>query len=329
MRSVLILTLLVLLGALLRAEGPLPYPNEPAAGTEIVYPFDNTIMVWVPSGYFIMGMDRQDADKICKAFGAKDWEDAWAWEWFPQRKVFVPGFFIDKYEVTRDAWERYAAATGAKPMKGIAKGPKEDTPGDFGLYPATSVFWAEAAQYANWAGKALPYDAQWEKAARGTDGRVFPWGNAMPTPELGVFVDMVKKQTTMIQPVGSHPKGASPYGCLDMAGNVMEWTCEWMEPYQNNPEYTRMLSYAGHNYGSLRGGSFYSGPYGYICAKRFGFERDESYYHVGFRCAWTPPDDYFTNPAFNEAKAKVPARQAELGILRARCKPIPNGWIGG
>lgn len=324
------LTLLMLCLALtlpLWADGPIPYPNEPAAGTAIVHPVDGSIMVWVPGGNFIMGMDRDEADAAVQALGMKGWEEVWAWEWFPRRTVYLPGYFIDQCEVTRDQWDRYAAAMNVKPMKGIAKGPKEEVPGDFGAYPATTVFWAEAQQYANWASRQLPSEEQWEKAARGTDGRLYPWGAALPTPELGVFVDP-QKGITMIQPVGSHPKGASPYGCLDMAGNVYEWTRDWHEPYPNNPENARMLTYMGHGAGCLRGGSFYHGPI-YLCAKRFGFSPDESYYYVGFRTVWTPPLNYFTTPAFTVAQAKVPARRAELDALRLRAKPIPRGWIGG
>jgi len=320
MRVLLVLLLWAGAVSLQAADAVMPYPQEPPAGTEIVHPVDGAIMVWVPGGTFIMGMDQEEADAAVKAVGLKDWEEAWAWEWFPRRTVYVPGYFIDKYEVTRGLWERYAAERPVKPMKGIAKGPKEDTPGDFAAYPATTVFWAEAQQYANWAGKQLPSEEQWEKAARGTDGRLYPWGAELPTPELGVFVDMQTKQISMIQPVGSHPQGASPYGCMDMAGNVYEWTRDWQEPYPNNPEYARMLQYMGHGAGSLRGGSFYHGPV-YVCAKRFGFEVEIAYYHVGFRPVWVPPADYFASPAFAADKDKVPAAKAEIERLRKIGKP--------
>jgi iron(II)-dependent oxidoreductase len=242
-------------------------------------------MAWVPSGYFTMGMDQDVADRVAKAFGARDWEEPWAWEWFPSRKVFVPGYFIDQCEVTRDQWEQYAAATGAKPVKGIAKGPQEPQHGDFGLYPATTIFWSEAQQYANWAGKQLPTDAQWEKAARGTDGRIFPWGNDMPTPELGVFVDIARKQTTMIQPVGSHPKGASPYGCLDMAGNVWEWTSSLYRPLPYRPGDGREDP-ASAEARVLRGGAWrLCDRKALRCANRYRSQPLYRYTIAGFRCA--------------------------------------------
>ena len=324
MRLFSVLLLLALSVAAALAEIPVPYAREPKAGTEIVSPIDGTLMVWVPSGYFTMGMDKERADKTVKALGyAGGWEKAWAWEWAPEHKVYVPGFFIDKYEVTRLQWEKFVTATQFKTKGPAHKGPVEKAPGEWGMYPAAQVSWADAQAYVNWAGKALPLEAQWEKAARGTDGRTFPWGEELPTVERGTFVNLQNDQSTMFSMVGSHPKGDSPYGCSDMAGNVYEWTCEWMEPYQNNPYYEKMLSYAGHTNGCLRGGSFYHGKIAYISAKRFGFEPQQTYYHVGFRTVWTPPADYFTTKAYQEAAGRVPAFKTEIERLRAAGNPTP------
>ena len=84
-----------------------------------------------------------------------------------------------------------------------------------------------------------------------------------------------------------------------------------------------MYSYTGHKFGCLRGGSFYHGPHSYACAKRFGFEADETYYHVGFRTVWVPPEGYFKSKGFTEAKAKVDARKAEIDQLRKKGVPKP------
>jgi len=323
MRLLSVLTLLLLTVFSLAAGFPPPYAKEPPAGTEIVHPGDGAIMVWVPSGYFTMGMDREKADKAIKDLGYKGgWEEAWAWEWAPERKVYVAGYFIDKYEVDWAQWMKFAVAFPQMKMK-TPRGPVEKVPGEFSLYPASSVLWAEAQKYVNWAGKQLPYEAQWEKAARGTDGRLYPWGNNLPTEEDGEFVDLKTDAVSLklTAPVGSFPKGNSPYGCCDMAGNVMELTCEWEEPYQNNPYADKMLSYTGHTNVCLRGGSFYFGKMAYIAAKRFGFTPEENYYHVGFRTAWTPPADYFSSKAFQDAKAKVPAAKAEIERLRKITNP--------
>lgn len=295
----------------------------PAAGTEIVHPVDNAIMVWAPRGEFTMGMDQDEADAAVKALGYKGWEEVWAWEWFPRRKVYVPGFFIDKYEVTRRRWERFVAATDFKSIDQRAKSPAEKRPGEFALYPIARVRWDEAQKCANWAGKQLPSEAQWEKAARGADGRLYPWGNEPPTEERGVFVDLKTRKHTMFRMVGSKPAGASPYGCMDMAGNVYEWTREWLEPYPNNPERKRMLSYTGHKNACLRGGSFYHGTHAYIAAKRFGFKPDETYYHVGFRTVWEPPAGYFDSKAFEDARSRVKARKQEIEGLRSAGNPRP------
>ena len=306
---------------------PTPYASEPAAGTEIVHPVDGAIMVWVPSGYFIMGCNADEAQKLGEGIGFKNYKEFAAQEWFPRRRVYVSGFFIDKYEVTHELWNKYTKASGYTPKQN--KGPKEALEGKMDMYPAAQVSWAEAQQYANWARKSLPFEKQWEKAARGTDGRWYPWGNEPPTPELGVFPTPGKRgEDGIFQMVGSHPKGDSPYGACDMSGNLYEWTCEWMEPRNNNPEAESMFSYTGHQNGLLRGGSFYHAMHAVNAIKRFGFKPSETYYHVGFRCSWEPPEDWFTGKGFEEAKAKVAARKAELEKLRAASTGSPRGWVG-
>ena len=147
----------------------------------------------------------------------------------------------------------------------------------------THISWYEAGAFAAWKGKRLPTEAEWEKAARGTDARLFPWGNEFDGNRL-VW------NSGRTQKVGTKPEGASPYGALDMAGNVYEWTSDWKEPYPNNPE---VPSYeGGHTNAVLRGGSFYHTLHSYRTAKRFGFMPEVTYFHVGFRTAWIPPDTF-------------------------------------
>ena len=293
------------------------YAEEPAAGTLIVHPADNALMVYVPSGEFIMGMNAEESDQVAKALGYKDYHQIAAEEWAPSRTLTLPGYFIDRYEVTVEQWRRFAAQDKTfKPDSKFPKEPTSEDPRGFALYPATRVLWAEAQQYANWAGKQLPTEAQWEKAARGTDGRWFPWGNELPNPDQGAFVELKNDAPTTFQMVGNTPAGVSPFGCHDMAGNVYEWTRSWHEPYPNAPERERMLSYMGHKNGCLRGGSFYHARHAYVCAKRFGFRPDETYFHVGFRTVWEPPADFFNSQEFQAAKKVVPAREAELKLLR-------------
>lgn len=315
--------------------------DEPPAGTEICHPVDGAIMVWVPAGDFIMGIDAAEAKKHAKSLGYDDYHKIAAEEWFPRRNEWCRGFFVDKYEVTNERWQKFeaspayeqyltlrkkAAADAKKKNAHLpygpirARRPKEEKPGEFGLYPVARIYWQEAQMYANWARKRLPTEKQWEKAARGADGRIYPWGNEPPTPDRGVFPGIKPAMTRM---VGSYPKGASPYGCMDMSGNVYEWTSEWMEPYPNSPEAERMLSYMGHQFGCLRGGSFYHAMHALSAVKRFGFRAAETYYHVGFRTVWEPPEGYFKSRAFEQAGKAVEKRKKEIEKLRAQGRVIP------
>jgi len=164
-------------------------------------------MAYVPGGAFLAGSNDPDADD----------EDR------PARRVFVRSFYLDRTEVTNEDYRRFRV-------------PHAFPPGEERL-PVTNVTYREADAYARWAGKRLPTDQEWEKAARGTDGRRYPWGDAWdptrvaprapriaaaPAPEArtpGACTAFASR----VQPVGSRPAGASPYGCLDMAGNAWEW----------------------------------------------------------------------------------------------------------
>lgn len=260
------------------------------AGFTIRHPQDGAEMVWIPEGWFRMGLNADTAQKQAEQLGLQHYHAMAGEESFPERMVYVQGFFIDKYEVTRERWKKFVDATSWKPQEGETaptwSGP-ELRPEEAKL-PIASVTWRAAQQYANWAGKQLPTEAMWEKAARGTDGRWYPWGNEKPNPSKHGVLSL-EQSLPGPQPVGSFPQGASPYGVLDMAGNVYEWTSEWMEPYPNSPEPNGAW---GHRYVVLRGGSFYHTLHSYRTAKRFGFEQHETYFHVGFRTAWFPPDDF-------------------------------------
>lgn len=181
-------------------------------------------MVEVPAGAFEMGCnDAVDVD--CGS------------EEYPYHTVDVPGFWIDKLEVTT---AQYAACTDAG-------GCSEAEPGNawsscnLGIdgredHPINCVTWYQAVEYCAWAGKRLPTEAEWEKAARGTDGRIYPWGNDEPTCDHAVISWAGCPQRTSTEPVGSKPLGASPYGAQDMAGNVWEWVEDWYhETYDGAP----------------------------------------------------------------------------------------------
>lgn len=164
-------------------------------------------VILIPAGEFIMGTDSERADV----------------QNHPQHKVTLPAYRIDKYPVTNAQYARFVVATGhhPPPIWGGGKIPKGQE-----LRPVTLVSWHDAASYAKWAGKRLPTEEEWEKAARGTDGRRWPWGEAMDASRLNTYYNV--GNTT---PVTQYPQGASPYGVMDMAGNVSEWTASDLQPY--------------------------------------------------------------------------------------------------
>jgi len=154
---------------------------------------------------------------------------------------------------------------------------------------------------------------------------LYPWGNESPTWKHGHFGENKNQPgageaAKLYTWVGRYPDGVSPYGALDMLGNQYEWTSETNFPYPGNPHAEKMKDYAGQMI-VLRGGSWYHGWVGYYAAKRFGFRPTETYYHVGFRTVWTPPEGYFESDDFAQARAKVAARKQALDALRALIKP--------
>ena len=211
--------------------------------------------VRVPAGWFLMGSAERDG-RIGFEIGVDE---------FPQRKTYVRSFYIDRYEVTEARYLEFLIVTGSKKYPGYWKeaGRADHFPEGYGNYPVSDVDWHDARSYCRWAGKRLPTEAEWEKAARGTDGRLYPWGNRFepgrantletsavyPSPEGQASYEVKGWKA----PVGSHPEDISPYGVYDMAGNVKEWTATGYQSYPGNTFKTVKDS---GTFKILRGGSY-------------------------------------------------------------------------
>jgi eukaryotic-like serine/threonine-protein kinase len=181
---------------------PTPIPTLGIGSTQ-VSPADGMILLYVPEGEFLMGSADSDPDATPQEK--------------PQHTVYLDAFWIDRTEVTHAMYARCVAGGKCKP--GWCP-----TGSAFDQRPAVCVDWFNATAYCEWAGRRLPTEAEWEKAARGTDGRLYPWGNERATCEVAVMNDGSGNGCgggSVSTRVGSKPKGASPYGALDMAGNIL------------------------------------------------------------------------------------------------------------
>jgi formylglycine-generating enzyme required for sulfatase activity len=174
-------------------------------------PRTGTDMILVPAGPFTMGADR----------GGEDDEH-------PAHTVTLAAFWLDRTEVTNLAYRRCVDAGRCRPHDPTSANKNHfggDAPFRGPAQPISSVSWDDAKAYCAWAGKRLPTEAEWEKAARGPDGRKFPWGEAAADPSLAVF------GADRTADVGTHPTGNGPYGHADLAGNVWEWVEDQYDPY--------------------------------------------------------------------------------------------------
>ncbi|HWU88863.1 MAG TPA: SUMF1/EgtB/PvdO family nonheme iron enzyme [Kofleriaceae bacterium] len=247
-----------------KPASPPPPPPPPAAPTARSCPAG---MAHVAAGTFEMGNPA----------GIGDFDER------PQHAVTLSGYCIDKTEVTVVA---YAACVAARACTTAAVTSSElcNRP-DRIYHPVNCVDWNQAAAYCKWAGKRLPTEAEWEYAARGNDGRVYPWGREAPSPRY-LNMDGAADGWAATAPVGSFPAGASPVGALDMAGNVWEWTADW---YGGAYEAAAVTDPPGAKTGAhrvLRGGSWDNLGAAWVGAT-FRNWREPSDHHsnVGFRCA--------------------------------------------
>jgi len=242
-----------------------------------INPRDGATMVYVPAGTFTMG----GADKV----------NAWAGCEQPAHKVTLKGYWIYKTEVTVAQYRKFCKAT----RRIMPRAPQW---GWINSHPMVNMNWNDALTYCAWARTKLPTEAQWEKAARGTDGRIYPWGNKFDKSKCWT----AENHATQTKPVGSFPSGASPYGCLDMAGNVWELCLGWIVDHphwlwaigfhagttpdthhgytliansQNSPE---------DKFHAVRGGSWTYGADDCHTTSRNGTSQTDRNSFTGFRC---------------------------------------------
>jgi sulfatase modifying factor 1 len=229
---------------------PMPSPTPTVVGVP---------MIAIPAGEFIMGSDVEDER--------------------PPHLVFVEAYEIDRFEVTNQEFERFVWETGyvtdaEKAGDTSWRYYATDKPN----HPVVKVSLNDARAFCEWAGKRPPTEAEWEKAARGTDARTYPWGNQWDASKANTK-EAGNRGTT---PVGSFPDGASPYGVMDMAGNVAEWTVDWYKAYPGSDYYS---PYFGEKYRVIRGGGWFSDQNLVRTTKRSASSVTTANDDLGFRCA--------------------------------------------
>jgi len=232
-------------------------------------------MVYVPAGEFEMGGTDGDPDEQ------------------PVHNVALAGFWVDQTEVTNAQFAAFLNARGNQEEGGVTwldlqnedcliewVGDEFRPKSGYADYPVIEVSWYGAVAYCEWVGARLPTEAEWEYAARGTEGRIFPWGSDAPTCEQAQF----RACSGRTVPVGSLLDGASWCQALDMAGNVWEWVSDWYGGYSSG----RRVNPTGPSFGErrvLRGGSFHFVPYSMRGTNRNSHRPDFTNYSSGFRCA--------------------------------------------
>jgi formylglycine-generating enzyme required for sulfatase activity len=247
-----------------RLQAALPEHDKQAAefssAQRVQRDTDGSELMLVPAGFFQMGQER--------------------------RAVYLDGFYIDRFAVTNRQYAAFLDVTGHRPSHAdfVAHWRDGRVPAGLEQHPVVHVSWFDARAYAQWAGKSLPTEAQWEKAARGSDGRKYPWGKSTPDDARANFGSWHRGTV----PVGSCPAGASPYGVEDLAGNVWEW-CEDVDSqefYANGPSHNpcNHVAIGARPRRVVRGGSFMYDAHSVRTFSRSSFEPDTGAQGIGFRC---------------------------------------------
>jgi formylglycine-generating enzyme required for sulfatase activity len=226
---------------------------------------DGMTLLYVPAGPFEMGSEDGSSDEK------------------PVHTVSLNAFWIDQTEVTNAMYAKCVTDGQCDPLSSIRSYTRDSYYGnsEFDNYPVIYVSWDDANKYCSWADRRLPTEAEWEKAARGTDGNIYPWGDAAPNNNLLNYNSAVGDTTE----VDKYPNGVSLYGAYDMAGNVWEWVDDWYDAYPGN---TDSNSAYGTTYRVLRGGAWDGLDLLVRSAYRYWSDPAFTYSLVGFRCSRSP-----------------------------------------
>lgn len=259
-----------------QVDGPI---NTPAAirsptiqTTQVtqVSNLDGMQLVYIPAGEFKMGAEEDDQD-------ASDFER-------PAHAVALSAFWIDQTEITNQMYAACVSDGGCEPPANRTSRTRDLYYGEpaFAQYPVIYVNWEEADSYCRWAGRRLPTEAEWEKAARGLDGRIYPWGNFPPNTRLSNFGESLGDTSQ----VGSFPAGASPFGLFDMAGNVAEWVQDWYSAdYYAVSVFRNPFGPDRGDFRLIRGGSWFHPMRSIRTTSRLWNYPDLRSDTIGFRCA--------------------------------------------
>jgi formylglycine-generating enzyme required for sulfatase activity len=241
------------------------FTASPGIGATMTSEKDGMVMVFIPAGEFIMGSPD----------GLGDDDE------HPQHNVYLDAYWIGSTEVTNAMYSKCVAEGYCTQASSLASQTRSSYIGnpEYSNYPVVKVNWYQADLYCKWMGGFLPTEAQWEKAARGTDGRTYPWGNESPTG------DLVNRFTGDTAQVGSYPEGISPFGAYDMAGNVWEWVLDTYDAdFYSTSSSTNPVNLTESNRQIMRGGSWNYTDESVRSAGRFAVSPYFEYNDLGFRC---------------------------------------------
>jgi formylglycine-generating enzyme required for sulfatase activity len=293
----IIITLLFLILAACAPKSNIPtFTSTPGIGSTWTRPVDNMVMVYVPTGNFSMGDTSQQALTECQQpYNGDTCQASMFTNEQPVHTLYLDAYLFDKTDVTGAMYEKCVNAGICKKPDSASYGdPKRDN------HPVDWANWYDAQKYCQWVGARLPTEAEWEKAARGTDGRTFPWGNNPPTCKLAntnLAQDNGKNCVGDTSPVDAFSAGASPYGALDMVGNVMNWVSDWYSAiyYATSPSSNPTGPTSG-TFRVVRGSEFGGNLVGYRVTVRSSNNPDEfsslangMSFTIGFRCARSIP----------------------------------------